>query len=190
MLKYLSLLAVLLLAGCANTPNLPPTDTIVAIKPDDTGIIASSEKYSYRFGRAGMPQEYQRYKTFYDRFHQQASGVRVNFVAENHELTAEYLVVIDKRKVDAEQQTVLVNQYKAKPIDNDHLGVMFKASGFWVLSDESDDLSAPYRLEQPIVVSISDKTQSITTLGTIAMIPLIPLFPLYMMYGCATGPCI
>lgn len=189
MLKYLSLLAVLLLAGCANTPNLPPTDTIVAIKPITSGIIASSEKYSYRFGRAGTPQEYQRYKTFYDRFHQQASGVRVNFVAKDHELTAEYLVVIDKRKVDAGQQSVLVNEYKATPIDNEHLGVMFKANGFWS-SSYAPELAAPYRLEQPIVVSISDKTQSLTTLGTVALIPLIPLFPLYMMYGCATGPCV
>ena len=78
MLKYASLLVALLLVGCANTPNLPPTETIVAIKPIDSGIIASSEKHSYRFFREGMPQEYQRYNTFYQRFHQQASGVRVN----------------------------------------------------------------------------------------------------------------
>ena len=185
-IKYLLLLAAVTLTGCANTPNLPPTETIVAIKPIDSGIIASSEKHSYRFFREGMPQEYQRYNTFYQRFHQQASGVRVNFAVKDHEVTAEYLVVIDKRNVDASQQTILRNEYKATTIDSDHLGVMFKANGFW--SDAySEELAAPYRLEQPIVVSINDKTQTLTTAGSIA---LIPLFPLFMIYGCATGPCV
>lgn len=189
MLKYASLLVALLLVGCANTPNLPPTETIVAIKPIDSGIIASSEKHSYRFFREGMPQEYQRYNTFYQRFHQQASGVRVNFAVKDHEVTAEYMVVIDKRNVDANQQTILRNEYKATTLDNDHLGVMFKANGFWS-SSYAEELAATYRLEQPIVVSINDKTQSLTTAGSIALIPLLPLFPLFMMYGCATGPCV
>jgi len=189
MLKYLSLLAVMILAGCTSAPNLPPTDTIVAVKPIESGIIASSAKYSYRFFRKGVPQEYQRYKTFYERFHQQASGVRVNFVVEQHEVTAEYLVVIDKRKLDAEQHTLLVNQYKAVQIDNDRLGVLFKASGFWS-SSYAPELAAPYQLERPVVVSINDKTETLSTIGTIGLIPLAPLFPLVMMYGCATGPCV
>ena len=75
MMKYvLSLVVVAILAGCTSTPNLPPRDTIVAMKPTESGIVASSAKYSYRFVRDGVPQEYQRYKTFYERFHQQASG--------------------------------------------------------------------------------------------------------------------
>ncbi|MGV7093419.1 hypothetical protein [Siccibacter turicensis] len=189
MLKYLSLLAGMVLVGCTSAPNLPPTDTIVAIKPIDSGIIASSAKYSYRFFRNGVPQEYQRYKTFYDRFHQQAAGVRVNFAVENHEVTAEYLVVMDKRKLDAGQQETLVKQYNATPIDADRLGVVFKASGFWS-SSYAPELAAPYRLEQPVVVAINDKTQTVSTLGAIALLPLVPLFPLYMMYGCAKGPCI
>lgn len=91
-MKYLSLLAVMILTGCTSAPNLPPTDTIVALKPIETGIIASSAKYSYRFLRNGVPHEYERCKIFYDRFHQQASGVRVNFEVEHHKVTAQYLV--------------------------------------------------------------------------------------------------
>lgn len=186
MIKSLSVLLALVLAGCTHTPNLPPTDTIVAIKPIESGIIASSEQHSYRFFRSGVPEEYLRYKRFYDRFHQQASGVRVNFAVEQHEVTAEYLVVVDKRKLDAEQLSELINTYQARPMDNNSLGVLFKASGFWSSSDASE-LAAPYRLTQPIVVSINDKTQTLSTLGAIA---LVPIFPLVMMYGCATGPCI
>ncbi|BBQ85143.1 MULTISPECIES: hypothetical protein [Enterobacteriaceae] len=188
MIKYL-LLVVVMLVGCTSAPNLPPTDTIVAVKPVDSGIIASSAKYSYRFFRTGFPQEYQRYKTFYERFHQQASGVRVNFVVDQHEVTAEYVVVVDKRKLDAGQHAELVNQYHAVQIDNDRLGILFKATGFWS-SSYAPELAAEYRLEQPVVVSINDKTKTLSSLGEIAMIPLVPLFPLYMMYGCATGPCI
>lgn len=188
-MKYLSLLAAFILSGCTSAPNLPPSDTIVAVKPIESGIIASSAKYSYRFFRSGMPQEYQRYKTFYERFHQQASGVRVNFAVEQHEVTAEYLVVIDKRKLDSGQHAVLVNEYQAVPIDNDRIGVMFKAQGFWS-SSYAPELAPPYQLKQPVVVSINDKTQTLSTLGTVALIPLVPLFPLYMMYGCATGPCV
>lgn len=189
MLKYLSLLAVIMLTACTSAPNLPPTDTIVAVKPITSGIIASSEKYSYRFFRDGTPQEYQRYKTFYERFHQQASGVKVNFLVKEHEVTAEYLVVVDNRKLDAAQQATLLNEYKATPIDNDRLGILFKAKGFWS-SSYAPELAAPYRLDRPVVVAINDKTQTLSTVGTVALIPLLPLFPLYMMYGCATGPCV
>jgi len=189
MWKYLSLLAVMMLTACESAPNLPPTDTIVAIKPIESGIIASSDKYSYRFFREGVPQEYQRYKTFYERFHEQASGVRVNFAVKEHDVTADYLVVIDKHKLDAAQHSALINEYKAVPIDNDRLGVMFKATGFWS-SSYAPELAAPYKLERPVVVSINDQTQTVSTLGAIALIPLVPLFPLLMMYGCATGPCI
>lgn len=150
MMKYvLSLVVVAILAGCTSTPNLPPRDTIVAMKPTESGIVASSAKYSYRFVRDGVPQEYQRYKTFYERFHQQASGVRVNFVVEQHEVTAEYLVVMDQRKLDAGQHSELVNQYHAVQIDNDRLGVLFKATGFWTASDASD-LAAAYQLAHPL----------------------------------------
>lgn len=55
MIKYL-LLVVVMLVGCTSAPNLPPTDTIVAVKPVDSGIIASSAKYSYRFFRTGFPK--------------------------------------------------------------------------------------------------------------------------------------
>lgn len=164
MMKYvLSLVVVAILAGCTSTPNLPPRDTIVAMKPTESGIVASSAKYSYRFVRDGVPQEYQRYKTFYERFHQQASGVRVNFVVEQHEVTAEYLVVMDQRKLDAGQHSELVNQYHAVQIDNDRLGVLFKATGFWTASDASD-LAAAYQLAHPVVVSINDKTKTISSL--------------------------
>ncbi len=96
-------------------------------------------------------------------------------------------MVIDQRKLDAGQLSVLVNEYKAAQIDNDRLGVLFKAAGFWS-SSHTPELAAPYQLERPVVVSINDKTETLSTLGTIALIPLVPLFPLFMMYGCATGP--
>lgn len=55
MMKYvLSLVVVAILAGCTSTPNLPPRDTIVAMKPTESGIVASSAKYSYRFVRDGV----------------------------------------------------------------------------------------------------------------------------------------
>ena len=186
---YAVWMVVMLITACTSKPNLPPTDTIVAVKPTQSGVIASSAKYGYRFVRDGTPQEYQRYKTFYERFHQQASGVRVNFLVKEHEVTAEYLVVMDNRKLDAGQRDVLVNQYKAVPIDNDRLGVLFKAEGFWT-TVYAPDVADPYRLDRPVVVSINDKTQTLSDLGTVAMVPLLPLFPLFMMYGCATGPCL
>ena len=189
MLKYLLMLAVTVLAGCTSAPNLPSTDTIIKVKPIESGIIANSNKYSYRFFRKGVPQEYQRYNTFYERFNKVASGVRVNFVVKQHEVVAEYLVVLDKRRLDASQQTVLTNQYKATALDNEHLGVLFKATGFWSTVDPNE-LDESYRLASPVLVSINDNTQTISTLGTIALIPLVPLFPLVMMYGCATGPCV
>lgn len=68
----------------------------------------------------------------------------------------------------------------------DRLGVLFKATGFWTASDASD-LAAAYQLAHPVVVSINDKTKTISSLGAVA---LAPLFPFYMMYGCATGPCV
>jgi hypothetical protein len=49
MTKYLALFVVIILSGCTSAPNLPPVDTIVAVKPIESGIIASSAKYSYRF---------------------------------------------------------------------------------------------------------------------------------------------
>ena len=79
-----------------------------------------------------------------------------------------------------------MNQYHAVQIDNDRLGVLFKATGFWTASDASD-LAAAYQLAHPVVVSINDKTKTISSLGAVA---LAPLFPFYMMYGCATGPCV
>lgn len=75
--------------------------------------------------------------------------MRVNFVVEQHEVTAEYLVVMDQRKLDAGQHSELVNQYHAVQIDNDRLGVLFKATGFWTASDASD-LAAAYQLAHPL----------------------------------------
>lgn len=93
--------------------------------------------------------------------------MRVNFVVEQHEVTAEYLVVMDQRKLDAGQHSELVNQYHAVQIDNDRLGVLFKATGFWTASDASD-LAAAYQLAHPVVVSINDKTKTISSLGAVA----------------------
>lgn len=189
MLKYLLMLAMMVLAGCTSAPNLPSTDTIIKVKPIESGIIANSNKYSYRFFRKGVPQEYQRYNTFYERFNKVASGVRGNFVVKQHEVVAEYLVVLDKRRLDASQLSLLTSQYHATALDNDHLGVLFKATGFWSTVDPNE-LDDAYRLARPVVVSINDKTQTISPLGEIALIPLVPLFPLVMMYGCAMGPCV
>ncbi len=113
----------------------------------------------------------------------------MNFVVKQHEVVAEYLVVLDKRRLDASQLSLLTTQYHATALDNDHLGVLFKATGFWSTVDPNE-LDDAYRLARPVVVSINDKTQTISPLGEIALIPLVPLFPLVMMYGCATGPCV
>ena len=93
---------------------------------------------------------------------------------------------MDQRKLDAGQHSELVNQYHAVQIDNDRLGVLFKATGFWTASDASD-LAAAYQLAHPVVVSINDKNKTISSLVAVA---LAQLFPFYMMYGCATGPCV
>jgi hypothetical protein len=154
------------------------------MKPTESGIVASSAKYSYRFVRDGVPQEYQRYKTFYERFHQQASGVRINFVVEQHEVTAEYLVVMDQRKLDAGQHSELVNQYHAVQIDNDRLGVLFKATGFL-------DCIGRVRSGRRLPVSAPLWYQSMIRPKRLARaVAMAPLFPFYMMYGCAIGPCV
>lgn len=128
-----------------------------------------------------MQLELFRVYTFYERLNNVATGVRVNFVVKQHEVVAEYLVVLDKRRPDAGQQTLLTNQYKATALDNEHPGVLSKANV------DPDDLDEAYRLASPVVVSINDKKQTISTLGSIA---LVPIFPLVMMYGCATGSCV
>ena len=124
MKDVLSLVVVAILAGCTSTPYLPPRDTIVAMKPTESGIVASSAKYSYRFVRDGVPQEYQCYKTFYERFHQQAFGVRVNFVVVQHEVTAEYLVVMDLRTLSAGLHSGVVYHDHSLYSDNNTLCVV------------------------------------------------------------------
>lgn len=186
MQKLLLALMAWILVGCSAAPKLPPTDTISKVKPTEIGLIASSEKYSYHFYHHGAKQEHLRYKQFYDQYHQASPGVRVNFVVKNNEVVAEYGVVLDKRKLTDAEQTFLVNQYQAKPWGKDQLQVLFKAKGFWRPA-RANDIDESYRLPQPIVVSINDKTQEINSVG---MIALVPIFPLVMMYGCAVGPCL
>ncbi|VTN08792.1 Uncharacterised protein [Raoultella terrigena] len=90
--------------------------------------------------------------------------MRVNFAVEQHEVVAEYLVVLDKRKLDAAQQTILTREYKATALDSEHLGVLFKASGYWTAGDPNE-LEESWRLSSPVVVSINDRTQTLSTLG-------------------------
>lgn len=180
------ILMVSILAGCSAAPNLPVTDTIIKVQSTESGLIANSEKYSYRFSRTGMPQEYQRYNQFYDQYHQAVPGVRVNFQVENHEVVAEYWVILNKSQLTAAQQSILSSEYRAQSLNKDQLRVLFKASGFWTKA-RPEDIDDSYRLTQPIVVSINDKTQ---TLNAVGMVALIPIFPLVMMYGCAVGPCV
>jgi len=182
----LLVLMVWILAGCSAAPNLPATDTIIKVKPTELGLVANSEKYSYRFYRTGTPQEYQRYQQFYDRYHQAVPGVRVNFQVNNNEVVAEYWVILNKSQLTAAQQSILIDEYKAQPMNHDQLRVLFKASGFW-LPAKPTDIDESYRLAQPVVVSVNDKTQ---TLNSVGMVALVPIFPLVMMYGCAVGPCL
>ena len=186
-MRLISLIfTVLILAGCSAAPNLPATDTIIKVQPTESGLVANSEKYSYRFSRSGTPEEYQRYNQFYDQYHQAVPGVRVNFQVKNNEVEAEYWVILNKSQLTAAQQSILTSEFKAEPVNKDQLRVLFKASGFW-LPAKSADIDDSYRLAQPIVVSINDKTQ---TLNAVGMVALVPIFPLVMMYGCAVGPCL
>jgi len=175
-----------ILVGCSAAPNLPSTDTIIEVKPTTLGLIANSEKYSYRFYHQGTTPEYQRYNQFYDQYHRAVPGVRVNFLVNNNEVVAEYWVIVDKSKLTAAQQSILIQEYKAQPWEGDKLRVLFKTTGFW-LPAKPDDIDESYRLPNPIVVSINDKTQ---TLNAVGMVALVPIFPLVMMYGCAVGPCL
>lgn len=186
MRQLLLVVMVWMLVGCSAAPNLPTTDTIIEVKPTVLGLIANSEKYSYRFYHNGTTQEYRRYNQFYDLYHQAVPGVRVNFMVKNNEVMAEYWVIVDNSKLTASQQAILTNEYKAEPWDNDKQRVLFKARGFWVPA-KSADIDEDYRLPNPIVVSINDKTQ---TLNSVGMVALVPIFPLVMMYGCAVGPCL
>jgi len=179
-------IVVWILAGCSAAPNLPATDTIIKVKPTELGLIANSEKYSYRFYHKGTPQEYQRYQRFYDQYHQASPGVRVNFRVNNNEVVAEYWVILNKNQLTAAQQSILTDEYKAQPWNHDQLRVLFKTTGFW-LPAKSADIEESWRLPSPIVVSINDKTQ---TLNSVGMVALVPIFPLVMMYGCAVGPCL
>lgn len=174
--KYVWLLAVMMLTGCINSPELPTTDTIVAIKVIENGLIASSAKYSYRFDRT--PEENKRYNTFYKLFHQVISGVKVNFDVERHNVVATYLVIFDKHKLSSQQYAVLVNEYRARQVDHDHLGVWFYAKGRWSLRwslFQNHDLDANEQLERPVVVSINERLY-LSLLGEIALIPLLPIF--------------
>lgn len=177
---------VCILAGCSAAPNLPATDTIIKIKPTELGLIANSEKYSYRFYRQGTTLEYQRYQRFYDQYQQASPGVRVNFLVNNNEVVAEYWVILNKNQLTAAQQSTLTSEYKAQPWNHDQLRVLFKTTGFW-LPAKPADINETYRLPQPVVVSVNDKTQ---TLNAVGMVALVPIFPLVMMYGCAVGPCL
>lgn len=102
-----------MLLSCISAPNLPSVDTIVAIKPLESGFIASSTKYRYLFTRDNSLPEYQRHKKFYEKFHLIALGVSINFAVDEHEVTVEYIVLIDNSKLNNEQYSVLINEYKA-----------------------------------------------------------------------------
>lgn len=153
-----------MLLSCVRAPNLPSTDTIVAIEPIKSGFIASSTKYCYVFTSDNTLQEYLRYKKFYEKFHLIALGASINFAVDEHAVTAEYIVLIDNSKLNNEQYSVLINEYKSIQVDKDHLGVLFKAKGGW-RDLRPEDHSSQYRLERPFVVSINDKTVKITELG-------------------------
>lgn len=186
MFKSTIVALVVFLTGCVSQPSLPSSDTIVKIKTSDSSIVANSNKYSYRFSRPGLRGEFQRYKTFYERYQRQILGVRVNFNVTNNEVVAEYTAIVDGRRLDDTQRPQLTSEYKATAMEQGYLGVLFQTDGFWT-NASPDDLDDSYTLKSPIVVSINDKTK---VMSPYAGVLLLPVFPLVMMYGCATGPCV
>lgn len=169
--KYVWLLPIIILTGCVNAPQLPKIDTIVSVKFIENGFIANSLKYSYKFSRT--PEENKEYRTFYKRFKQVVSGMKINFNVERDNVEATYLVIFDKHRLSSQQYAVLVNEYRARQVDSDHLGIWFYAKGKWSLS-QTDYLEASEQLERPVPVSINE-TLYLSTLGEIALIPLMPI---------------
>lgn len=180
----------LILSGCMMpAPNLPPVDTITKIKPLESGVMAESDRYTYYFQRNGARQEYQRYNTFYPRFSKIAAGVKVLFTVDQHDVEALYTVIFDKKNLNSQQQAILLNEYKAKTVENNQLGVEFKATGEWVIYP-TPKLDDTYRLSTPITVTINDTSQKVSPLGEVMIIPLFPIMMLAMMFGCATSQCV
>lgn len=97
-------------------------------------------------------------------------------------------MLIDNSKLNNEQYSVLINEYKAIQVDKDHLGVLFKTTGSWDTS-WPEELSPQYRLERPFVVSINDKTVKITELGAWVIIALLPLVVIIDCIQKAPVPC-
>ena len=169
--KSVWLLAVIMLTGCVNSPELPATDTIISVKFIENGFIANSARYSYKFART--PEENKEYRAFYNRFKPVVSGMKINFDVERDNVKATYLVIFDKHRLSSQQYTALVDEYRARQVDSEHMGVWFYAKGKWSLS-QNDYLEDSEPLERPVDVSINE-TLYLSPLGEIALIPLMPI---------------
>lgn len=109
--KSLWFLAVIMLTGCVNSPELPTTDTILSVKFIENGFIANSARYSYKFSRT--PEENKEYLAFYEQFKPVVTGMKVNFDIERDNVKATYLVIFDKHRLSSQQYSELVNEYRA-----------------------------------------------------------------------------
>lgn len=187
MRKVILLFLVALLSGCETKILMPDHDTIEALQVGDSYIAAGSEKYAYIFTREKTGDVYRNYQAFYEEFGDKSPGVAVNFVVKDKKVTAEYVAFVDATKLSAGQQEKLRDQYHATTVEpNKKLAVLFKATGY-IVPRSQRPFDKQYDLQEPIRVSINEKTEQVYS-WTAPLI--IPIFPLYMMYGCAVGPCV
>lgn len=186
-LMLMLMLMMMVLAGCTLTTPMPKEDTLTYLRVTENNITVLSDKYGYVFQRDKTRDVYNDYKAFYDEFGDKSPGVAVYFVVKDKDVTAEYRAIVDATQLTPAQADRLKYHYNAHVMESGKtLVAIFKARG-------SYDGSLHYRttgatkLDPPVTVMITDKTeQKVSYLAPL----MIPIFPLVMMYGCATGPCV
>ncbi|MGK9172227.1 hypothetical protein KXR87_03180 [Yokenella regensburgei] len=187
MKQIVLLLMMMLLAGCATTTPMPKEDTLTYLRVTEHYITVLSDNYGYVFERDKTSDVYNDYKAFYDEFRDKSPGVAVYFVVKDKEVTAEYRAIVDATQLTPAQADRLKYHYNAHVMESGKtLVAVFKARGTYdgILRYRTTDAT---RLEPPVTVMITDRTeQNVSYLAPL----MIPIFPLVMMYGCATGPCV
>ncbi|MBY6255372.1 hypothetical protein K3G69_02470 [Phytobacter diazotrophicus] len=187
MKKIILMLLAMVLSGCATTVPMPKEDTLDYLRVTENNITVMSDKYGYVFKRDKTRDVYNDYKAFYDEFGDKSPGVAVYFVVKDKDVTAEYRAIVDATQLTSAQKDRLKYHYNAHVMESGKTMVaVFKAKGTYDGSLHYSTADAT-RLDPPVTVSITDKTEQ----NVSYMAPLmIPIFPLVMMYGCAKGPCV
>ena len=187
MKQVILMLLMMVLSGCATTVPMPKEDTLNYLRVTDNYITVLSDKYGYVFQRDKTHDVYTHYKAFYNEFGDKSPGVAVFFVVKDKDVTAEYRAIVDATQLTPAQTDRLKYHYNAHVMESGKtLVAVFKAKGTYDGSLHYSTADAT-KLDPPVKVTITDKTQQ----NVSYMAPLmIPIFPLVMMYGCAKGPCV